>query len=181
MRVGGRDRRLPRGLTGEQGMSDDYVCTVPDHCDRIVWRNRYYGLPYPNHAKALEENDGLAKELGRLRAELAERERDRDFWMEEARRFCANEEFYRGLLDKCAGHFGVEAYTADDGTVFDSPVRLKIPDLVAAERQRARLPDHLMERAEELLASKRVVNPAGWATDAQTLLRDLLAALEPRK
>jgi len=41
-------------------------------------------------------------------------------------------ELYRDLLDKCAAHIGVEAYTSDDGSVQDEPVRLKVPELVAA-------------------------------------------------
>jgi hypothetical protein len=61
-------------------MSDDdsYEASVPDHCDRIVWRGRYYGLPYPNHAQALEQVDALSKALtaerqrARMPEELAE-------------------------------------------------------------------------------------------------------------
>ena len=41
------------------------------------------------------------------------------------------------MLDQCAGSLGVEAFTADDGSIYDSPVRLKIPELVAALRQKA--------------------------------------------
>jgi len=51
-------------------------------------------------------------------------------WIETAARYARNEVFYRDLLDKCAEHLGVEAYTANDGTVFDQPIRLRIPELV---------------------------------------------------
>lgn len=52
-------------------------------------------------------------------------------WLESAAQFSRNADFYRNLLDECAKPLGVEAYTADDGTVADSPIRLKIPELVA--------------------------------------------------
>jgi len=52
-------------------------------------------------------------------------------WMETAAMMSRNADFFRGLLDQCASHLGREAYTADDGTVMDDPVRLKIPELVA--------------------------------------------------
>ena len=78
-----------------------------------------------------------------------------DLWIETARQHVKNEEFYRGLLDQhvkneefyrglldqCAEHIGEEAYTADDGTVYESPVRLKVPELVeqlVAERRSLR-------------------------------------------
>ena len=54
-------------------------------------------------------------------------------WMTTAAQAQRNCDFYRGLLDECAKHIGAPAYTADDGTVMDSPVRLKIPELVAAQ------------------------------------------------
>lgn len=52
-------------------------------------------------------------------------------WMESAMQMARNADFYRGLLDQCAEHLGLAAYTADDGTVMGTPVRLKIPELVA--------------------------------------------------
>ena len=53
-----------------------------------------------------------------------------DNWMETASQEARNAEFYRSLLDECAQVLGKEAYTADDGTVMEDPVRLKIPALV---------------------------------------------------
>jgi hypothetical protein len=52
-------------------------------------------------------------------------------WMETAAQFSRNADFYRDLLDECAKHIGPAAYTADDGTVTEDPVRLNIPGLVA--------------------------------------------------
>ena len=51
-------------------------------------------------------------------------------WMETAAMMSRNADFFRGLLDQCAAHLGQEAYTADDGSVWEEPVRLKIPELV---------------------------------------------------
>lgn len=53
-----------------------------------------------------------------------------DNWMETASQEARNAEFYRNLLDECAQALGPEAHTADDGTVMEDPVRLKIPALV---------------------------------------------------
>ena len=53
-----------------------------------------------------------------------------DLWLEIAHQYARNEEFYRGLIDQCAEYIGEEAYTADDGTIHESPVRLKVPELV---------------------------------------------------
>ena len=52
-------------------------------------------------------------------------------WIDTGSQFARNEEFYRDLLDKCAESIGPEAYTSDDGSVQDSPLRLKIPEIVA--------------------------------------------------
>lgn len=53
-------------------------------------------------------------------------------WMETAYQMARNADFYRGILDECAKHFGEAAYTADDGTVMGEPLLLKVPELVAA-------------------------------------------------
>lgn len=55
-------------------------------------------------------------------------------WMDTAMQFNRNEDFYRKLLDECADNLGVlrdQAFIQDDGGVVDSPLRLKIPGLVA--------------------------------------------------
>ena len=58
-------------------------------------------------------------------------------WMDTAAEFARNMEFYRDLLDATAKHLGPDVFTADDGSVMDSPVRLKIPELVEQLRHRA--------------------------------------------
>jgi hypothetical protein len=52
-------------------------------------------------------------------------------WIDSAAQFSRNAEFYRGLLDECAKHLGPEVFRCGDGSVSDSPLRLKIPELVA--------------------------------------------------
>ena len=52
-------------------------------------------------------------------------------WMETGAMHARNETFYRDLVDECAEHLGPEVYIADDGSVMEDPVRLKIPTLVA--------------------------------------------------
>ena len=55
-------------------------------------------------------------------------------WMDTAMQFNRNEDFYRKLLDECAANLGPlreRAFIQDDGGIVDSPLRLKIPGLVA--------------------------------------------------
>lgn len=56
------------------------------------------------------------------------------FLMVDSARFARNQDFYRDLLDKCAENLGplkTNAFICDDGSVSDSPIRIKIPALVA--------------------------------------------------
>ena len=52
-------------------------------------------------------------------------------WTETAKQCAGGMELYRNLLDECAKHLGEAAYTADDGKIHDTPIRLNIPALVA--------------------------------------------------
>ena len=51
-------------------------------------------------------------------------------WLETLAQAERNKDFYQGLLDQCAEHLGPEAYTDDDGTLHDSPMRIKLPSMV---------------------------------------------------
>lgn len=51
-------------------------------------------------------------------------------WMSLAAEAQRNSCFYMGLLDECAKHLGPEVYCSDDGSIQDSPIRIKIPELV---------------------------------------------------
>lgn len=53
-------------------------------------------------------------------------------WMDTAAQMARNADYYRDLLDECAKLLGVAAYTSNDGTVQDEPLRLKIPEVMAA-------------------------------------------------
>ena len=55
-------------------------------------------------------------------------------WMETAMQAERNAAFYREILDRCAANLGLLAplaFVADDGSITDAPLRLKIPALVA--------------------------------------------------
>lgn len=91
--------------------------------------------PYATHhlGCACHEADWAA----RLESERALRERaemERDAWIETARMHAKNEDWYRGMID--AALAGVpEAFVADDGSVHDTPLRAKFPEILAAERE----------------------------------------------
>lgn len=51
-------------------------------------------------------------------------------WMNVAKEYARAANFYRSLLIKCGEAFGEAARTADDGTVMDSVLCLKVPELV---------------------------------------------------
>jgi len=68
--------------------------------------------------------------------EMVSRERDdlkqeTENWKESAAMFSRNEDYYRGLLDDVAKHLGKDVFISDDGTVQDTPLRAKIPELVS--------------------------------------------------
>jgi hypothetical protein len=58
-----------------------------------------------------------------------------DNWIEAARQYLDNQQYYVGLLDKIAENFGKRAYTSDDGSIQDTPLRAKMPELVAELRE----------------------------------------------
>jgi hypothetical protein len=57
----------------------------------------------------------------------------------EAQELC-NVQYYQGLLDEIAKHLGPSAYVADDGSVSESPIRAKLPELVAAISSNGKAP-----------------------------------------
>jgi len=52
------------------------------------------------------------------------------YWEQEAMRYAQGMDFYRGLLRQIGETLGVDAYMADDGSVMEDPLALKIPELV---------------------------------------------------
>lgn len=53
-------------------------------------------------------------------------------WAETAAQHSRNEDYYSGLVDQVASHIGPQAYVCDDGSISESPVRAKVPEMVAA-------------------------------------------------
>jgi hypothetical protein len=51
-------------------------------------------------------------------------------WMDIGAQFAGSAEFYRGIVEEIGEMFGLAAKTADDGTVGDSVLALKVPGLV---------------------------------------------------
>lgn len=90
-------------------------------------------------------SDRLAK-LGDERVEVAV-----SGWRETARGHAINEDFYRGLLMKVAAYCGPEVFVSDDGSVQDSPLLLKVPELVAKLSVEATGVAQALARIEEKL------------------------------
>ena len=57
-------------------------------------------------------------------------------WMETASGFSNDRDFYRDLVRECGLALGKEAFTADDGSVTEHPLVLKVPGLVRSLVQR---------------------------------------------
>jgi hypothetical protein len=69
--------------------------------------------------------------------EMARAERERDNWMESVAQQFRNTDFYQGIVRATGELFGVEARTSDDGSIQDSVLATKVPELVAAALARA--------------------------------------------
>lgn len=52
------------------------------------------------------------------------------FWMEEARRYARNADYYRDLVEEIGANFGVVAKLADDGSLQEDIICSKVPELV---------------------------------------------------
>ena len=77
--------------------------------------------------------DDVAAQSKKAAAELAELRESERSWIDTASFFYRGEEFFRGLVDECAKHLGEDVFVADDGSVSEEPLRLKVPDLVAKQ------------------------------------------------
>lgn len=77
--------------------------------------------------------DDVAAQSKKATAELAELRSSEKTWIDTASFFSCGEDFYRGLVDECAKHVGGEVFVADDGSVSEDPIRLKVPELVAKQ------------------------------------------------
>jgi hypothetical protein len=52
------------------------------------------------------------------------------FWMDFAAQNLRNVEYYRGLLDQIGESIGPAAYIADDGSISDSVLVAKLPEMI---------------------------------------------------
>lgn len=58
-------------------------------------------------------------------------------WKELAAQMARNADFYQGIVRQVGEILGKEAYTSDDGSVQDSVLALKVPELVKALKDKA--------------------------------------------
>lgn len=115
---------------------------LESHVELVAWRES--AMKVLKELDVLQEMDppvapwggsliqGAAAAIKKLREMVAERERERDAWMETARRATNDIAYYQGLLDRCAPFLGEAVFIADDGGRTDSPLRAKVPELVEA-------------------------------------------------
>ena len=61
------------------------------------------------------------------------------FWMQTAALVERNSAYYRGLVERCGKAIGPESYIADDGSVADSVLCAKVPELVEKLNEKIRL------------------------------------------
>ncbi len=55
---------------------------------------------------------------------------ERDNWVETAKQYARNQEYYRGLLVQIGKMFGKKAYISDDGSIQEDVLCAKVPELV---------------------------------------------------
>ncbi|HEY0548176.1 MAG TPA: hypothetical protein VGF13_01165 [Verrucomicrobiae bacterium] len=61
-------------------------------------------------------------------------------WMDDAARYARNEEYYRGLVQRCGAVFGEAAYLCDDGVSRSQDILCaKVPELVEALSRRSNI------------------------------------------
>ena len=65
-----------------------------------------------------------------LEAENARLETERDNWIETAREYANNADFFRSLVVKCGVAIGAESYIQDDGGISEDVLCIKVPTLV---------------------------------------------------
>lgn len=78
-----------------------------------------------------QATDTLCDAVVALCARLARAEAERDAWRITGEQESRNRDYYCGLLDTIAEHLGPDVYVANDGSRMDSPLRAKLPAMVA--------------------------------------------------
>lgn len=73
-----------------------------------------------------------------LYAKLRQQQRHAAGWQETAEQNLRDAFFYRGLVEECGKTIGHDAYIADDGSIQDSVLCAKVPELVKSMSERLR-------------------------------------------
>ena len=79
---------------------------------------------------ALDLLNDQAVAYKKLEAENARLETERDNWIETAREYANNADFFRSLVVKCGVAIGAESYIQDDGGISEDVLCIKVPTLV---------------------------------------------------
>jgi hypothetical protein len=82
----------------------------------------------------IDSRDAVIEDLRRVRDQRATEaqglQRELENWEDTAEQFARNVDYYRDIVDRCARAIGPEAFTCDDGSVSESPLRAKVAALV---------------------------------------------------
>lgn len=135
----------------EERVSDEKLAALQDCYHRgTTTRSLLVVGPNEDEVSAYTVRD-IAAELTTARQEIAALTRERDGWNETAREMANGLEFYRGIVQQAGAHLGPEVYTSDDGSVQDSVLALKVPELVATLRAQHREAVEAVAKAVALL------------------------------
>lgn len=115
---------------------------------------------------------------------IEEAVRQRNAWIDSAAMFHRNAEYYRDLLDEIGAMLGPDAYTSDDGSIQDSVLRAKLPELTRAALKTACFVMAVSappppQQPEQWLLDQQAKLPTKPASEA--LARALRASLRPIK
>ncbi len=89
--------------------------------------------------------------IAELRDELDERGIDIDILSKNLAQMQRDSDFYRGLIVRCGEAIGREAYVCDDGSISNSVLALKVPELVEELVKASRYPKNRFLRALRIL------------------------------
>lgn len=105
-------------------------------CCEVCWTSSFApAAPSDEGQNVYELRDGSGKvvcQFCELTAALKRAQAERAAWQNTAEQAQRNTEFYHGIVGQIGEMFGPAAKTANDGTVGDSVLALKVPELVAA-------------------------------------------------
>lgn len=96
----------------------------------------------------------LGGELDECLPEILDAASSAVFWEETARQESRNTAFYRELLAQIASRLGHAAYVADDGSVMESPLYLRLPELVDRRLTAAQASEAYVKQLENAALTK---------------------------